>query len=183
MVSMEESTELWICQFYDETKSHKNKNKVSPVSNFETIFQWFRVSASCTFFDLTVKVFEPFFGQFQKICVQILFHFCKKIARSTFRNLLSRIIFCKVWGKMDKKFNKMGHPRHLFSLFLSLQTQITIFAANKCEKCPSSKQCWDSNPRPLEHTSPPITTRPGLPHKWWLFQTIPKARSFLCYLQ
>ena len=96
MVSMEESTELWICQFYDETKSHKNKNKVSPVSNFETIFQWFRVSASCTFFDLTVKVFEPFFGQFQKICVQILFHFCKKIARSTFRNLLSRIIFCKV---------------------------------------------------------------------------------------
>ena len=24
-------------------------------------------------------------------------------------------------------------------------------------------RCWDANPRPLEHDSPPITTRPGLP--------------------
>ena len=27
----------------------------------------------------------------------------------------------------------------------------------------SSIQCWDLNPRPLDHESPPITTRPGLP--------------------
>ena len=28
---------------------------------------------------------------------------------------------------------------------------------------PSSIRCWDSNPQPLEHGSPTITTRPGLP--------------------
>ena len=30
-------------------------------------------------------------------------------------------------------------------------------------KCPPSIWSWDSNPRPLEHESSPITTRPGLP--------------------
>ena len=30
------------------------------------------------------------------------------------------------------------------------------------KKCLSSIRCWDSNPRPLELESPPITTRPGL---------------------
>ena len=35
-----------------------------------------------------------------------------------------------------------------------------------CEKMlwPSSLWCRDSNPQPLEHKSPPITTRPGLMH-------------------
>ena len=32
-----------------------------------------------------------------------------------------------------------------------------------CEKRQSSIRCWDSNPRPSDHESPPITTRPGLP--------------------
>ena len=31
--------------------------------------------------------------------------------------------------------------------------------------CPSSIRCRDSNPRPFERESPPITTRPGLPPK------------------
>ena len=31
------------------------------------------------------------------------------------------------------------------------------------KKCPSSLWCWDSNPWPSGHESPPITTRPGLP--------------------
>ena len=57
----------------------------------------------------------------------------------------------------------MGHPRPLFHLFSSFQTNITIFTTNICEKCPSSIRCWDSNPQPLEHESPPITTWPGLP--------------------
>ena len=30
------------------------------------------------------------------------------------------------------------------------------------KKCPSSIWCQDSNSQPLEHESPPITTRPGL---------------------
>ena len=29
--------------------------------------------------------------------------------------------------------------------------------------CPSSIRRGDSNPRPFEHESPPVTTRPGLP--------------------
>ena len=56
----------------------------------------------------------------------------------------------------------MDQPQRLFHLFLPFQTNITIFTANKCEKCPSSIWCQDSNSRPLEHESPPITTRPGL---------------------
>ena len=60
-------------------------------------------------------------------------------------------------------FKKIGQPRQLFHLFLSFQRHIiTIFTTNKCEKCPSSIWCRDSNSRPLEHESPPITTRPGL---------------------
>ena len=35
------------------------------------------------------------------------------------------------------------------------------------KKCPSSKKYRDSNPQPLEHESPPITTRPGLPPFIW----------------
>ena len=31
------------------------------------------------------------------------------------------------------------------------------------KKCPSSEQCWNPNPRPSWHESPPISTRPGLP--------------------
>ena len=57
----------------------------------------------------------------------------------------------------------MDHPRPLFNLFSSFQTNITIFTSYICEKCPSSIQCLDSNPQPSEHESPPITTRPGLP--------------------
>ena len=57
----------------------------------------------------------------------------------------------------------MGHPRPLYHLFSSFQTNFTIFTTNKCEKCPSSKWCWDLNPQPLDHESPPITTLPGFP--------------------
>ena len=60
-------------------------------------------------------------------------------------------------------FLKMGKPRPLFHLFLYFQTNNTTFATNKCEKCPSSIRCRDSNSQPLASESPPITTRPGLP--------------------
>ena len=62
-------------------------------------------------------------------------------------------------------FKKMGHPQPLFHLFSSSQTNITILTTNIREKMiwPSSIQQRDWNPRPLEHESPPITTRPGLP--------------------
>jgi len=54
----------------------------------------------------------------------------------------------------------------IFSLF---KQTLQIYATNICEKCPSSIRCRDSNPQPSEHKSPPITTRPGLPH-WRMLQ-------------
>ena len=53
----------------------------------------------------------------------------------------------------------MGLPWPLFRLFSSFQTNITIVRINICEKmlCPSSMRRRDSNPRPLEHESFPIT--------------------------
>ena len=47
-----------------------------------------------------------------------------------------------------------------FSVFFK-QTSMNFFTTNWCEKCPSSILCRDSNPRPSEHESPPISTRPG----------------------
>ena len=57
----------------------------------------------------------------------------------------------------------MGQPRPLYRLFSVFQTNNTIFTTNQCEKCLSSVWQWDSNPRPFEHESSPIITRPGLP--------------------
>ena len=58
---------------------------------------------------------------------------------------------------------KMDQPRSLFHLFLSFQTHITNFTTNMyVKKFPSSIWCKDSNLQPLEHESPPITTRLGL---------------------
>ena len=59
----------------------------------------------------------------------------------------------------------MGQPRPLLSLIFVLvkQTSLQFLQQIYVEKCPSSIRCRDSNPRPLEHESPPITTRPGLP--------------------
>ena len=52
-----------------------------------------------------------------------------------------------------------GPIQPFIHLFPSFQTQITIFTTKKCERCQSSIWCQDSNSRPLEHKSPPITTR------------------------
>ena len=66
-------------------------------------------------------------------------------------------------------FKKMGQHRPLFRLFavFSNKQYKTIFTTNQCEKmsCPSSIWRRDSNLRPSERESPPITTRPGLPPK------------------
>ena len=53
----------------------------------------------------------------------------------------------------------MGHSRFLFGLF---KQKFQFLQQINAKKCPSSIKCWDSNPRPSEHESPPITTRPGL---------------------
>ena len=57
----------------------------------------------------------------------------------------------------------MGQTRPRFHLFSSFQTHITILQQINVTKCPSSVRCLDSNSQPLEHESPLMTTRPGLP--------------------
>ena len=61
-------------------------------------------------------------------------------------------------------FLKMGQPRPLFSFIFGLFKQTLQFLQQLyVKKCPSSIRCRDSNPRPSECESLPITTRPGLP--------------------
>ena len=50
-------------------------------------------------------------------------------------------------------------PASFIGYFRSFQINITIYV----KKYPSSIRCLYSNPRPSDHESPPITTRPGLP--------------------
>ena len=57
----------------------------------------------------------------------------------------------------------------LFLIYFRLFKKHYNFTTNKCERCPTSIWCWDLNPRPSEHESPPITTRPGLPPCFLLF--------------
>ena len=82
-------------------------------------------------------------------------------------------------------------PRHLIFnwaiqapfivYFRSFQTNITVFTINTREKSPSSIRCKDSNPQSLEHESPPITTRPGLPPKpRYLFVVHIKTGKWAC---
>ena len=66
---------------------------------------------------------------------------------------------------VEKSSFLMDNPRPLLIYFWSFQTNITILTTNIFEKMlwPSSIWRWDSNPRPSERKSPPMTTRPGLP--------------------
>ena len=65
----------------------------------------------------------------------------------------------------------------LFSVFSIKQYN---FYNNICEKSPSSVRYRDSNPRPLEHESPTITARPGLPPKITYFLHTIKKRITFC---
>ena len=79
-------------------------------------------------------------------------------------------------GQYQKAFStflflKWAIPGLFFIYFRSFQINNSIFTTNECEKmsCQSSIPRQDSNPRPLECESPPITTRPGLPPKISIF--------------
>ena len=59
---------------------------------------------------------------------------------------------------------KWANPASFLFIFGLFQTNInTILQQINVKKCPSSIRHRDSNPRPSERESPPITTRPGLP--------------------
>ena len=58
---------------------------------------------------------------------------------------------------------KCANPGLFFIYFRHFKHTLQIFTTNTyVKKCPSSIWCRDSNSQPLEHESPPITTRPGL---------------------
>ena len=65
----------------------------------------------------------------------------------------------KIQAKYYECFCKNGPIQAFFHLFSSFQTNITIFTTNIRKNCPSSILRWYSNPRPLRHESPYITTR------------------------
>ena len=79
----------------------------------------------------------------------------------------------------------MGQRGHLL-LYIVFGLFITIFTTNICEKSPSSIWCGYLNPRPSEHESPPITTRPMAPaleersfmFEFEIFVNAPKSIQF-----
>ena len=71
----------------------------------------------------------------------------------------------------------------LFSFIFVFQTHIYFTTNRYVKKCPSSIWCWDSNSRPLEHESPSITNRPGLPPMSMCisgFENAPCTIDFYC---
>ena len=89
------------------------------------------------------------------ICMYIYVYTC--VYRYTYKTYLCILLSIYVFlnGPSPASFS------FIFGLF---QTNInTILQQINVKKCPSSIRCRDSNPRPLECESPPITTRPGLP--------------------
>ena len=58
-------------------------------------------------------------------------------------------------------FKKWANPGLFFVYFQSFQKTIQFLQQINVKKFPSSIQCRDLNPEPLEHESPPITTRRG----------------------
>ena len=82
---------------------------------------------------------------------------------------------CSVsWSNWTRAFLKNGPiPASFLVYFRSFSNKQYNFY-NQCEnmsKCPSSIWHRDSNPRPYELESSPITTRPGLPKRAFLQHT------------
>ena len=66
----------------------------------------------------------------------------------------------------------MGQPRPVFVYFRLSKHTLQFFTPNRyVKKCPSSILCRDSNWRPMEQESPPITTTPGLPPTFKCFKS------------
>ena len=70
----------------------------------------------------------------------------------------------ELMGKISKFLKKWAIPGLFFVYFRSFSQNInTILQQINLKKCPSSIEHWDSNTRPSECESPPISTRQGLP--------------------
>ena len=106
-----------------------------------------RFKALESIFTTPHRLLKYFLIQFNLICILTFWFPRKKVSIKK---------FCFVECEGDRQTEKC-------QILSSFQTNITILTSNKREKFPSSIWCWDSNSKPLEHKSPPLTTRPGLP--------------------
>ena len=68
-----------------------------------------------------------------------------------------------LWLIFEQLFKKWANPGLFFIYFCLFKHTLQFLQQINVKKCPSSMWWRDSNSRPLEHESPPITTRPGLP--------------------
>ena len=98
---------------------------------------------------------------------------CRVIARSQ---------HCQSFKAKKHIFKKIGQPRPLFHFYFRLfKHTLQSLTTHKCEKWPSSIWRRDSTSWPMEHESPPITTRSGLPPEKHIFLFNPLGRM-LCEL-
>ena len=125
------------------------------------------------------KFLSRFLDNFKKFVFKSFFTFAKKLRVQLSGIFYLELSFVKFRERWTRNLIKWAIPDIFLVYFCLYKHKLQFLQQINVKKCPSSKQCWDSNPRPLEHTSPPLNTRPGLPHKWWLFQTIPKGRFML----
>ena len=78
--------------------------------------------------------------------------------------ILESQLWCPPFEALSKRqFTRKKIKAASFSFIFVLSNKNYNFYSKYMWKCPSSIWCWNSNPRPSEHESPPITTRPGLP--------------------
>ena len=88
------------------------------------------------------------------VIAAVSLHSCQNVKQFTIVNYDSTLIIYIF-------FSKMGHPGLFFCLFSSFQANNTIVIQINAKKYSSSIRCWYLNL--LDHNSPPVTTRPGLP--------------------
>ena len=95
---------------------------------------------------------------------------CFRIILATnFRTKLAQI-----FGNFFKWANP-GLFYRLFSVFF--KETLKLLQQKYVKKCPSNTRRWDSNPRPLEHESPLITTNQGSRPSATFFVTV-KSGAF-----
>ena len=144
------------CIFWQVSLPSQNGQDISLASSMTR-----RLNRSCQFFHRWPKsscfsfFLKSYVSKEPKSC-QIFGIFCISI-------FPRRPIWSLWWRHCMSNNFLMGHTRPLFRLFLvSFKQTIQILQQIIVKKCPFSIWCWDSNSQPLEHETPPITTRPGL---------------------
>ena len=85
------------------------------------------------------------------------------------------------WEKGKNHF-LWANPGLFFIYFRLFKHTLQFLQQINVKKCPFSIQCQHSYSRPLEHKSPPIATRPGLPPiKLFLIEKLIRIRPSLKY--